>query len=620
MRKSRLIAILLVLVMVVSLTATSGSAEGKFTPGTYEAVALGRSGDVTVRVEMTEDEIANIEVIDHMETEGIGTKAIDVIPGKIIQAQSLEINAVAGATVTTDAIIAGVKDCIEQAGGTVEDLKNIGIEQTETEVVELAADVVVVGGGASGLSAAVEAAQSGLSVIVLEKRDMVGGMAAGIEGVFGYGSRMQEEANVEMPPLYELVDEEMEYTNYRSDAVVWRNLFANSGENIDWLQDMGVEFTEVGSYSGVSSFLCFHWFPTGSCGATYVEAMTNELAKYDTTTILTGTPAFELTTNDAGDVTGVRALNSEENKEYRIAAKGVILCTGGLASNHPLMEELTGDDQTYVLSISGSIGDGYMMAEAVGAGHNKVCALQWPYVYGYNVSDDRTNDLFTTAGYQGLPIINQDGVRFFSEDVYERYFTALFMNALSSQKANYTLIDPNTIDRLESGEGCINGFVFFCTPGGHQPYLRAQLEEATMDGNGQVLKGETLEELAMKIGCDPEVLQNTVDRYNGFVEKGVDEDYGKDPKYLFEISSEGPYYAVINSRCYVTSVGGIDIDASNRVLDTEGKPIKGLYSAGVDSSELYQETYNYQLSGGMMAYNVYSGRNSIRTLIYDLSK
>jgi fumarate reductase flavoprotein subunit len=150
-------------------------------------------------------------------------------------------------------------------------------------------------------------------------------------------------------------------------------------------------------------------------------------------------------------------------------------------------------------------------------------------------------------------------------------------------------------------------------PGDVLAGLRDQLEEASAD-NPNVLKGETLADIAVAIGADPAQLQQTIDRYNGFCQTGVDEDFGAGTEVLHEIGS-GPYYAVYVDRFTIATIGGIDIDRNNAVLDVNGDPIPGLYSAGVESCKLYRETYNFQLSGGMNAYNFYSGRNAVRNAL-----
>lgn len=127
-------------------------------------------------------------------------------------------------------------------------------------------------------------------------------------------------------------------------------------------------------------------------------------------------------------------------------------------------------------------------------------------------------------------------------------------------------------------------------------------------------RGDTIEELALNMGCDPAVLQETVDRYNHFTQIGCDEDFGCDPEFLRGIGA-GPYYVVHNDILIITTIGGIDINSKNQVVDANKKPIPGLYSAGVESCTLYRETYNYQLSGGMNAYNFFSGRNAVKNAL-----
>lgn len=124
-------------------------------------------------------------------------------------------------------------------------------------------------------------------------------------------------------------------------------------------------------------------------------------------------------------------------------------------------------------------------------------------------------------------------------------------------------------------------------------------------------RGETLEELAQNMGCDPDALKETADRYNHFKEIGCDEDFGCDPEYIRGIGT-GPYYAVHNDIIVITTIGGIDINGKNQVVTADKQPIAGLYSCGVESCTLYRETYNYQLSGGMNAYNFFSGRNAVK--------
>lgn len=592
----------------------TGPAAQSYTPGTYTATATGNGGDVPVSVTFSKNAITSIEVGDNNETKGIGDNAIKKIPSAIIKGQTLSVDSVSGATHTSNAILTAVEDCVVQAGGNVDLLKAASDKKEAVgKQIALEADIAVVGAGVSGLTAAVEAAESGFSVVLIEKKDYLGGMVTGTEGVFGYGSKMQADAGVKLPPISSLIDEEMAYTNYRSDPLLWKDMITASGADIDWLIDHGVEFDKVDTYEDTSLFKCFHWWPNRG-GASYAEAMSAAVKKLGVN-VLVNTPANKLITEN-GAVTGVKAKNSDTNDEYTIKAKSVILCTGGLSNNPELMSKMTGQDTTDTMSQSMSVGDGLRMATEVGAGTTPVCALNFPYVYGYDIMNPDTDDLFIGTAFQCLPVINQDGKRFFAEDVFAKYFCALYLNALSSQKASYVLVDQNTIDRFETGEGVGHGFVF-TRKGDHLANYGALLEDAVTNGHGHVLKGATLGDLAKAIGANPKTLEETVARYNEFAKKGVDEDFGKNADDLYVIG-DGPYYAVQLCRYYVTSIGGIDIDIDNRVVNEKGDAIPGLYSAGVDSCKLYQETYNYQLSGGMMAYNIYSGRNAVQTICQDL--
>lgn len=607
MRKSKkLIALFLAVLMVLALQAPVFAEGVTFQPGTYTAEAQGNGGPMKVSVTFSEDKIESVVVEESRETAGIGDVAAEKIIASIMDGQSLAVDAIAGATATSKGLLSAIEDCVAQAGADVEALK-VAMEKAEAQTIELTADVAVVGSGPSGLAAAVEAAESGLSVVLIEKKGFLGGNVSGTEGMFGYGSKMQAEAGVELPALYTLIEEEMAYTNYRSDALLWKNMLLASGPDIDWLQDHGVEYDRVDTYEDASLFKCFHWWPNRG-GASYAAAMSACVEELGVEVLL-NTPAYKLIEKD-GAVCGVLARNTETNDEYVVNAKAVILCTGGLSNNKELMAEMTGHDTTYTQSQSPSVGDGLRMAVEVGAGTTPVCALNFPTV------SQAGGDAFMTA-YQCLPAINQNGERFYNESVFAHYFCALYLNALSSQRHSYILVDQNAIERLETGDGLAHGFVF-SRPGDKLPNLTAALEEGIANDPLHNKKGETVEELAAAIGADPAVLQATIDRYNEFVAKGVDEDFGKDPEDLFEIGA-GPYYALELCRYYVTSIGGINIDIDNRVLTAEDEPIPGLYSAGVDSCELYQETYNYQLSGGMMAYNTYSGRNAVQTILKDIA-
>ena len=192
--KKRVLALALAAAMCLGLAACGGKTtpseppveEGAYKAGTYEASADGRNGPVKVSVTFTADAIESVKITEHTETAGISDPAINDIPTAIVTYQSLGVDAISGATITSDAILAAVADCVTQAGGDVEALKAVpaGGEKVEGALQDATVDVLVVGGGGAGLSAALSAAQNGASVILVEKLSALGGNTLLCGGAF----------------------------------------------------------------------------------------------------------------------------------------------------------------------------------------------------------------------------------------------------------------------------------------------------------------------------------------------------------------------------------------------------------------------------------------------------
>ena len=187
-KNTRIIVWILVFLMVISVvlpgcTATKNSdqasTEGEsLKSGTYYAEYKGNNGPVKVEVVVADSVITSAVVISHSETESIASKAIETIPAKVVETQSLAIDAVAGATNSSNAIFAGIADCITQAGGDAEEWKTRTIADTSGQEIVKQADILIIGAGATGMTAAVSAAEDNAgSIIVLEKNAEIGGNA-----------------------------------------------------------------------------------------------------------------------------------------------------------------------------------------------------------------------------------------------------------------------------------------------------------------------------------------------------------------------------------------------------------------------------------------------------------
>lgn len=214
--------------------------------GTYTAAATGKNGDVNVTVTFTDGQIVSVEVGEHNETAGICETPIERIPAAIVEYQSVAVDAVTGATMTSEAIINATKACIEQAGGTVADFEKKVDKPVNDTVVEVDCDVVVVGVGGSGSAAALAASQGGASVIAIEKTAVVGGSAAMSGGMAAVDSRLQKEDPQTNFTGAQWLKEWLSQQNYMVNVPMISKFIAESGKTVDWLLDNGLELTFVG--------------------------------------------------------------------------------------------------------------------------------------------------------------------------------------------------------------------------------------------------------------------------------------------------------------------------------------------------------------------------------------
>jgi fumarate reductase flavoprotein subunit len=414
---------------------------------------------------------------------------------------------------------------------------------------------------------------------------------------------LQIESNLQMPTEWELIETELEYTNWRTNSLLWRNLIDAAGEDVDWLSENGATFQSIDNYLGQSAYDTFHWWE-GDNGAISGQALGESVINAGVDVRLS-TPAVALIKDDNA-VTGVYAKNDDTVLE--VDAKAVLLSCGGLANNLELLAEKTEFNLDGAMSLFpiNNVGDGLVMATNIGARETPVSLMN---VFSATNQAPTDSMVVGTTLQPPAVFVNNQGERFMPEDLYIKKFFALVTNAWESQSGAYCIVNSSLIDKLET-EGCYCG-VAAVKAGDKLEGMRDQLDQAAETTDSGVYKGETVEELAEAMGIDATTLVDTINRYNEMCQAGKDEDYGKDAQYLLSFD-EGPYYAVHPILCIFATMGGIDVDRQMRVLDTDGNPISGLYSSGSASCMLYKETYCYQVSGGMNAYCCYSGREAAR--------
>lgn len=465
----------------------------------------------------------------------------------------------------------------------------------------MTADVVVIGTGGAGMVAAIQATLAGAKVIALEKNVRVGGNCYQSEGVLGIDTEIQAAAGVKVDKM-DLFRKELEFHNYNVDPLMWKTVMDHAKENFEWLVDLGVKFDRVGT-PGVGGELTWHVFQ--GLGQGYFDNTLVPKAKELGIEILLETPATGLIM-DHGRVAGVKAA-TKDGQELIINGKAVIIATGGFHNSPEMVKELTNENLDRLINAgeAPATGDGIKMARAVGA-----TSRGWAIL-------SKTGGLmegFTVIQHIMVPgcmeptslWVNQSGLRFVDEGVVFQYVYS--GNAITSQQKVFSVIDSAMIERLVN-DGCINGAGAFTPAGTKLTELKRELKEALDNKAVSVFKGDTLEELAGKIGVDKDTFLKSGNDYNAICARGTDTDFGKDPRFLIPIQ-KAPFYAFRVKGCVLNSMGGIQANSKCEVLNEDLKAIPGLYAAGMELDGFTGDTYGMTIPGSTNGIALHSGRTS----------
>ena len=590
------LSLILVLAMVLCMAAYGAApvqAENAnlFTPGTYTGVGAGKNGDITVEVTFSAEKIERITVVSHSETPSLSDAAIANIPTQIVEAQSLGVDAVSGATYTSNGIVEAVADAVKQAGGDVEALKNVQIASGEHVEEELTTDVVVVGGGGAGMSAAVRLAELGQQVILFEKASFLGGaisVSGGNQVIMG--SQLQADNGVEDDSVESMVaDFEANGANKNNEEIL--TLFAeNVGAATDWLvASCGIEFEpglhQLGEYSH-NRELAY----TGG-GAGFAERMRKAVERSGATVYLS-TKVESLLVED-GAVVGVKAVSTDGTKEYTVHAANVVLATGGYGNNKDMLTDEMKSALYY--GPSTSTGDGIRMAEAVNA---QTANMEYGKRYPNGIEVDTGIAKSTIAGNivgwtMSAILVNADGNRVVNEKASNR--TILEEELQQPGGMLYLLLDSETFEVWKTK----------LAPAG---ISEGDIEKC-LAANGTTTPvfahGETLEEAAAAAGVNAENLAATVEKYNSFVEKGEDADFGRNASYLTMKIGAGPYYLIEQKPRFATTMGGLVVNTNMQVLNQDGNAISGLYAAGETCGQVMGDD---SPSGANNAWAITSGK------------
>ena len=601
MRK-RIAALALAAVMAFGLTACGGgsssstaapasSGEAGGVSGEFTGTATGM-GEVTVTVTLTDGVITACKVVGDSETEGIGSVVVESAPDEIVSGNKGAIDVVSGATITSDAINEALAAALAAAGLDAADFTgNEDASAAEDRVIDT--DIVIVGAGGAGMTAAIAAANEGRDVVIVESQAMVGGNSVRATGGMNAAktpaqdeNEFNEAAGVEKTletAASEWADNEAitalantvaeQWAAYQAnpegyfdsvelmeldtligghginDPALVEALCSNSADAIDWLAEQGIELTSVSSFGGASVKRIHR--PVDSEGKTisvgsYMIPLLQSKCEELGVEILLNTTANKILTDADGAAVGIEATD-KNGAAVTVNAKAVILATGGFGANLDMVVEYKPDLAGFMTTNApGAQGQGIDMAVAIGAGTVDMDQIQ------IHPTVEANTAALITEGLRGdgAILVNAEGNRF-TDEVGTRDVVSA---AEIAQTGSYSwlVIDQAMVDASSVIQGYIK--------------------------NGYTVSGETYEELAEAMGVDAAAFAATMEKWNAAVAAGVDEEFGRTS--FADPLDTAPYYAIKVTAGIHHTMGGLTINPQTQVLAGDGTVIDGLYAAG----------------------------------------
>lgn len=632
-------------------TPTSSASATSSTSGTFTGSSVGMQGTVTVSMTVEDGKITNVELTEIHETPAVASVAMERIPAQMVEYQTTTVDTVTGATLCSNAIMRAAKAAAEEAGLDADTLEANAYHATASEDEELSTDVLVVGAGGAGFSAAITAAQNGANVVLIEKSSVAGGNTLMQGGAFNanddeaqaatilteaqkntldgylalttadenlhfdefpewaevltdlqadikdfYATNAGKTAGVDMPG-YDSVELHMWhiYTGglrqmndgkwVASDLDLARTLAENALETYKWTVDsLGIEGA-YGADAGLYTVLGAMWPRTHKfMTSTALIDTLKAAAEKEGVTLYTETAAKSLIVDDTGKVIGAECEKADGTKVTVSTSKGVILASGGYGANPSMVKEYDnywGDDltdHTLTTNVGTNTGDGIIMAQEIGASTVGLDVVQL-MPSSSPIKGTMTDGIWGDASQQIW--IDGEGNRFVNEYA-ERDVLAKASLALDNGIFYIIYAGKTTNDNGELTGATTEDALFGTTV-------------QSMIDNGHVWYGSTLAELVENSktsagGATPnfteEALRETIEKYNSYVEAQKDDDFGKEVLAgaidLEAIENDPSVGIVISPRkaSIHHTMGGVEINTSAEVLDTDGNVISGLWAAG----------------------------------------
>lgn len=573
--------------------------------GTYTASEVGRNGEIKVQVQIKDNKIADVKILDWSETHPVADQTKTELLPNIVKNQSYNVANISGATLSSFAIKAAVRDCLKQAGLDVKEFGKAAAkapQSSETKVEN--ADVVIVGVGGAGLSAAVTAAMAGKKVVLLEKNGFAGGNTSVSGGCFNVANVNQDNikmtegqkkivegilAEKPLNPLHQELINKLkkqwnEYTASGSNKLfdspelhalqTWKSgdrkanlelvytLTQNVKPMMKELEGIGFEWRP-----NANQFVGALWPRSNRAanfksGVGYVDTFLQYIKdKNLPVQLLLSTKANDLIIKD-GRVAGVMAQAKNGTKYVLNAADGVILTTGGFGANVKMRneyDELWGKklgETTPTTNLPSATGDGISLAKKAGAG-----LTQMGWIQLFPAGDPTTGATSFKLGENSCIYVNKNGKRYVNES--ERRDVLAKANLAQEGGVFYVISSAKRALVDKDGRNAYG------------------VKVADILKSGKSYKADTLEELAQKAGINGKNLVETVKRWNEFCKKGTGDEMGR-PTCMDDhrLDEGGPYYATLMTPSVHHTMGGVTINKKAQVLNEAGNVIPGLYAAG----------------------------------------
>lgn len=561
--------------------------------GDFTGTAKGFGGDVSVTLTLTDGAITGCTAEGKDETEGVGSQAIAKMPGAIAESGSIAVDGVSGATITSTAIKEAAAAALTAAGLNPDDYKTAVENNATAEDSTVDADVVVVGAGGAGMTAAITAAAEGKSVVILESQSMVGGNSVRATGGMNAGKTVYQDENefgesagVEktlktaaekyadnetITALAKTVSEQ--WAAYQAnptgyfdsvelmeldtmiggkginDPELVETLCANSADAIDWLDEHGITLHNVSSFGGASVKRIHR--PVNAEGKTvsvgsYMIPLLQENCEKAGVKMMLDTTATEILTDANGAAVGVKATGAS-GETVTVNAKAVVLATGGFGANLDMVVKYKPELKGFMTTNAPGIqGQGIEMAQAIGAATVDMDQIQ------IHPTVEANTAALITEGLRGdgAILINEEGQRFIDEVGTRDVVSA----AEIAQTGSYSWL---VVDQaMADASSVIQGYI----------------------KKGYTVTGSTYEELGKAMGVDAAAFAETMEKWNGYVEAKNDPDFGR-TSFANPLNT-APYYAVKVTAGVHHTMGGLKINANTEVLNEKGEVIPGLFAAG----------------------------------------